>query len=40
MVGRYADYKEEQVNILDGVWDGGLLKYVKTLGHSRSTIWL
>ena len=40
VVGRLAEYKEEQENILDGNWDGGLLKYLKTLGHSISRVWL
>ena len=35
---RYAEYKAEQEGVLDGDWDAGLLKYLKTLGHSTSNI--
>ena len=38
IVGRYAEYKAEQDGVLDGDWDAGLLKYLKTLGHSTSEI--
>ena len=38
VVGRYAEYKAEQEGVLDGDWDAGFLKYLKTLGHSTSSI--
>ena len=38
VVGRYAEYKAEQEGALDGDWDAGFLKYLKTLGHSTSSI--
>ena len=34
IVGRYTEYKDEQEGLLEGDWDNGLLKYLKTLGHS------
>ena len=38
VVSRYAEYKEEQADVLDGNWDNGLLKYLMTLGHSARGI--
>ena len=34
------EFKEEQEDALDGDWDAGILKYLKTLGHSTSRILL
>ena len=36
VVRRYQEYKEEQQDVLDGDWDAGFLKYLKTLGQSTS----
>ena len=38
IVGRYAKYKDEQEDTLGGDLDAGVLKYLKTLGHSTSRI--
>ena len=40
IVGRYAEYKDEQEDTLEGDLDGGFLKYLKTPGHSTSRILL
>ena len=40
VVSRYQEYKVEQEDVLDGDWDAGYLKYLKTLGHSTSRILL
>ena len=38
VVRRFQEYKEAQGDVLDGNWNGGILKYLKTLGHSSSRI--
>ena len=38
IVLRYSEYIEAQEGLLDGDWDNGLLKYVKTLGYSARRV--
>ena len=40
IVGRYAEYKAEQDEALEGDWDSGTLKYLLTLGHSGRGIFV
>ena len=36
---RYEEYKEEQEGALEGDWDVGTLKYLRTLGHSARRVY-
>ena len=38
VVRRFQEYKEAQEDVLEGDWDDGILKYLKTLGHSSSRV--
>ena len=38
IVLRYSEYIEAQEGLLDGDWNNGLLKYVKTLGYSARRV--
>ena len=40
IVGRYTEYKDEQEDALEGDWDAGILKYMRTLGHSARSVFL
>ena len=39
IVRRYDEYKTEQ-EALDGDWDSGILKYLRSLGHSARRVYL
>ena len=38
VVRRFQEYKEAQEDLLDGDWADGILKSLRTLGHSSSRI--
>ena len=40
IVDRYEESKEAQEDVLDGDWQGGLLKYLLSLGHSARGVFL
>ena len=40
IVGRYSEYREAEADLLEGDWEGGLLKYMRTLGHSSRRIFV
>ena len=40
IVGRYGEYVEEQEDLEDNDWNGGILKYLRTLGYSSSRIFI
>ena len=39
IVRRYTEYVAEQEDTLEGDWDAGTLKYLRTLGHSARAIY-
>lgn len=38
IVLRYGEYLDAQEGLLDGDWDNGLLKYLRTLGYSARSV--
>ena len=34
----YSEYIDAQESLLDGDWDNGLLKYLKTIGYSARSV--
>ena len=40
IVRRYDEYKAEQEEALEGDWESGTLKYLRTLGHSARGIFI
>ena len=37
---RYEEYKTEQEEALEGDWDSGILRYLRTLGHPVRRVYL
>ena len=40
IVRRYREYREAEGDLLEGDWNGGLLKYMRTLGHSSRRVFI